>query len=416
MVKLFKNISSLVQISNSKELYKSGSKMNNVCEVQNGAILFDEKILWVGQTSEIDNYFKDNPIKIDEIEDLQGKTLMPGFTDPHTHIVFGGNRSNEFAMRLAGATYQEIAATGGGIISTVNSTRKSSIDELFGNASKLINNSIHFGTIALEIKSGYGLDTENEIKMLQVIQKLKEKYPINISSTFLGAHDFPPEYQNNRDDYVDLICNEMLPKIAEANLAEYCDAFVDKGYYTIAQAKRIFQKAVSLGLKIRLHADELADVDATILAKEFNAISADHLLFVNEKNMFAMKQSGVVAVLLPSTSFFIRMPYANARKMLEMGLIVALATDCNPGSSFTENMQMVLWLAAINLKMTAEEVLNAATLNSAYSLRLSNKIGSIEVGKDASFIVLDVPSYKDLFYHYGINHVEDVYLNGVAFV
>jgi imidazolonepropionase len=416
MVKLFKNISSLVQISNSKELYKSGSKMNNVCEVQNGAILFDEKILWVGQTSEIDNYFKDNPIKIDEIEDLQGKTLMPGFTDPHTHIVFGGNRSNEFAMRLAGATYQEIAATGGGIISTVNSTRKSSIDELFGNASKLINNSIHFGTIALEIKSGYGLDTENEIKMLQVIQKLKEKYPINISSTFLGAHDFPPEYQNNRDDYVDLICNEMLPKIAEANLAEYCDAFVDKGYYTIAQAKRIFQKAVSLGLKIRLHADELADVDATILAKEFNAISADHLLFVNEKNMFAMKQSGVVAVLLPSTSFFIRMPYANARKMLEMGLIVALATDCNPGSSFTENMQMVLWLAAINLKMTAEEVLNAATLNSAYSLRLSNKIGSIEVGKDASFIVLDVPSYKDLFYHYGINHVENVYLNGVAFV
>jgi imidazolonepropionase len=416
MVKLFKNISSLVQISNSKELYKSGSKMNNVCEVQNGAILFDEKILWVGQTSEIDNYFKDNPIKIDEIEDLQGKTLMPGFTDPHTHIVFGGNRSNEFAMRLAGATYQEIAATGGGIISTVNATRKSSIDELFGNASKLINNSIRFGTIALEIKSGYGLDTENEIKMLQVIQKLKEKYPINISSTFLGAHDFPPEYQNNRDDYVDLICNEMLPKIAEANLAEYCDAFVDKGYYTIAQAKRIFQKAVSLGLKIRLHADELADVDATILAKEFNAISADHLLFVNEKNMFAMKQSGVVAVLLPSTSFFIRMPYANARKMLEMGLIVALATDCNPGSSFTENMQMVLWLAAINLKMTAEEVLNAATLNSAYSLRLSNKIGSIEVGKDASFIVLDVPSYKDLFYHYGINHVENVYLNGVAFV
>ncbi len=416
MVRLFKNISSLVQISNSKELYKSGLQMNDICEVQNGAVLFDEKILWVGQTSDIDNYLKNNSIKIDEIKDLQGKTLMPGFTDPHTHIIFGGDRSNEFAMRLAGATYQEIASTGGGIVSTVYATRKSSIDELLGNASKLINNSIHFGTIAFEIKSGYGLDTENEIKMLQVIQKLKEKYPVNISSTFLGAHDFPPEYQNNRDDYVDLICNEMLPKIAEANLAEYCDAFVDKGYYTIAQARKIFHKAVSLGLKIRLHADELADVDAAILAKEFNAISADHLLFINEKNMFAMKQSGVVAILLPSTSFFIRMPYANARKMLEIGLIVALATDCNPGSSFTENMQMVLWLAAINLKMTAEEALNAATLNSAYSLRLSHKIGSIESGKDASFIVLDVPSYKDLFYHYGINHVENVYLNGVAFV
>ncbi|MGB9702942.1 MAG: imidazolonepropionase [Candidatus Kapaibacteriota bacterium] len=412
MINLFYNISSLVQISNSQHKYKIGTDMRNINEIQNGAILFDEKILWVGKSEEVADFINKNKLEISQSVDLSGKTLIPGFTDPHTHIIFGGNRSNEFARRLEGATYIEIAKEGGGILSTVRATREATLDELVMSASKLIENAIKNGTIALEIKSGYGLNTETEIKMLEAIDILKRKYPIYIKSTFLGAHDFPPEYKDNRDEYVDLLCEEMLPKVAEKNLAEYCDAFVDKGYYTLEQGKKIFTKAKELGMKIRMHCDELADVNAAKLAAELGAISADHLLFVNDESLVLMQQKGTVATLLPGTSFFIRMPYANARKIIDMGVITALATDCNPGSSFTENMQMILWLAAINLKMTAEEALTAATLNSAYSLQLSDKVGSIEPGKDASFLILNINSYKELFYHFGHNHVEKVYING----
>lgn len=415
MINLFYNISSLVQISNSQQQYKVGEDMRNINEIKNGAILFDEKILWVGKSEEVADFINKNKLEISQSVDLSGKTLIPGFTDPHTHIIFGGNRSNEFARRLEGATYIEIAQEGGGIISTVRATREATLNELVMSASKLIENAIKNGTIALEIKSGYGLNTETEIKMLEAIEILKRKYPIYIKSTFLGAHDFPPEYKNNRDEYVDLLCEEMLPKVAEKNLAEYCDAFVDKGYYTLEQGEKIFMKAKQLGMKIRMHCDELADVNAAKLAAELGAISADHLLFVNDESLVLMQQKGTVATLLPGTSFFIRMPYANARKIIEMGVITALATDCNPGSSFTENMQMILWLAAINLKMTAEEALTAATLNSAFSLQLSDKIGSIEPGKDASFLILNINSYKELFYHFGHNHVEKVYINGKAY-
>jgi imidazolonepropionase len=415
MINLFYNISSLVQISNSQQQFKVGEDMRNINEINNGAILFDEKILWVGKSEEVADFINKNKLEISQSVDLSGKTLIPGFTDPHTHIIFGGNRSNEFARRLEGATYIEIAQEGGGILSTVRATREATLDELVMSASKLIENAIKNGTIALEIKSGYGLNTETEIKMLEAIEILKRKYPIYIKSTFLGAHDFPPEYKNNRDEYVDLLCEEMLPKVAEKNLAEYCDAFVDKGYYTLEQGEKIFMKAKQLGMKIRMHCDELADVNAAKLAAELGAISADHLLFVNDESLVLMQQKGTVATLLPGTSFFIRMPYANARKIIEMGVITALATDCNPGSSFTENMQMILWLAAINLKMTAEEALTAATLNSAFSLQLSDKIGSIEPGKDASFLILNINSYKELFYHFGHNHVEKVYINGKAY-
>lgn len=415
MINLFYNISSLVQISNSQQQFKVGEDMRNINEINNGAILFDEKILWVGKSEEVADFINKNKLEISQSVDLSGKTLIPGFTDPHTHIIFGGNRSNEFARRLEGATYIEIAQEGGGILSTVRATREATLDELVMSASKLIENAIKNGTIALEIKSGYGLNTETEIKMLEAIEILKRKYPIYIKSTFLGAHDFPPEYKNNRDEYVDLLCEEMLPKVAEKNLAEYCDAFVDKGYYTLEQGEKIFMKAKQLGMKIRMHCDELADVNAAKLAADLGAISADHLLFVNDESLVLMQQKGTVATLLPGTSFFIRMPYANARKIIEMGVITALATDCNPGSSFTENMQMILWLAAINLKMTAEEALTAATLNSAFSLQLSDKIGSIEPGKDASFLILNINSYKELFYHFGHNHVEKVYINGKAY-
>ena len=250
------------------------------------------------------------------------------------------------------------------------------------------------------------------MNQLYAIKRLKETLPVEIRTTFLGAHDFPPEYADEHDKYVDIICEEMLPAVAEEGLADYCDAFVDKGYYTIEQGRRIFEKALDLDLKIKMHADELDDVDAAALAAEVGALSADHLLFVSDKNIDKMREAGTVACLLPGTAYFIRMPYAPARKIIDKGAIVALATDCNPGSSYTENMQTILSLAAINMRMTAEESITAATLNAAHSLELSDNVGSIETGKNADFLIADVASYAEMFYHFGINHIEETWVKG----
>lgn len=427
MATLFTNISSLIRISNNYEHYKIKNDMQNICEESNSAMICDDKILWIGKQEEINFYIKNQQLpfsitidnqtlQIDKVYDFAGKSVMPGFIDPHTHLVFAGSRANEFIRRLQGATYIEIAKEGGGILSTVNATRLASEDELYNNAKKLIINAIKNGTIAFEIKSGYGLDLNTELKMLRVIKKLKNDLPVHISATFLGAHDFPEEYRNNHDKYVDIICDEMLPQVAQEHLAEYCDAFVDDGYYTIPQAERIFDKAIELGLKIKMHADELAQFGGAEFAARINAISADHLIMISDEGIQSLAKSHTVATLLPGTSFFIRVPYAPARNLIDGGAITALATDCNPGSSFNENMQMILWLACINLKMSAEEALIASTLNSAYSIEQSQNLGSIELGKEASFIVLDTPSYKDLFYHYGVNHIEKVFVKGIEFI
>ena len=260
MITLFSNISSLIRITNNQSHYKIQSDMQNICEEANTAMICDENMQWIGSQKEINQFINDKNLnapfsisiknktfQIDKVYDCSGKTIMPGFVDPHTHLVFAGSRANEFIRRLQGATYIDIAKEGGGILSTVNATRKASEDELYNNAKKLIINAIKYGTVAFEIKSGYGLDLETELKMLRVIKKLKNDLPIHISATFLGAHDFPEEYRNNHDKYVDIICNEMLPRVAEEQLAEYCDAFVDDGYYTIHQAERIFNKAMELG-------------------------------------------------------------------------------------------------------------------------------------------------------------------------
>ncbi len=410
MKTLLKNISSLVIIDSKGKKKLCGSDMNNISEIKDGAILFDEKILWIGNSSETKELIlKEKP---DQIFELKNKTIIPGFVDSHTHIVFAGNRSNEFARRLRGATYEEIANEGGGILTTVKATREASIEQLVQNASIILKNAIAHGTTTIEIKSGYGLSIEAEIKQLRAIKQLNEIFPIRIIPTFLGAHDFPPEYKNNKEKYIDIICNEMIPKVAEERLAIYVDAFVDKGYYTLAQAERIFKTAVKFGLKIRVHADELANVEAASLAAKFNALSADHLLFISDQGIEELKKSGTIATLLPGTAYFIIMPYAPARKMIYNDLAIALATDCNPGSCFTENMQIILSLAVINMKMTAEEALTAATLNGAAALELSDICGSLEVGKQADFSILNLTSYTDLFYHFGVNHVEEVWIAG----
>jgi len=328
------------------------------------------------------------------------------------HFVFAGNRSSEFARRLRGVTYQQIAKEGGGILTTMKATREASLNQLVENGMKLANSALQHGTTTVEIKSGYGLSLDSEIRQLEAIAVLKKTAHQNIVSTFLGAHDFPPEYANNRNAYVDLICDEMLPLVAQKKLASFCDAFVDEGYYTTEQGRKIFQRAKELGLKIKAHADELANVAAAELAAELGAISAVHLLFISDSGIDALKNAGTVATLLPGTAYFTRLPYAPARKLIESGAIVALATDCNPGSCFTENMQMILSLAVINMKMTAEEALTAATLNAAAALCLSSQVGSLEIGKQADLLIADVSSYTDLFYHFGINHIQSVFVNG----
>ena len=412
MKTLIKNISSLVTVNNNGKLYKTGKEMADVGEIKDGAILFDEKILWIGTTEECDKLLAAGELKTDTVISAAGKTVLPGFVDSHTHVVFGGNRSNEFARRLRGATYKEIAEEGGGILATMKATRAASVEDLCAVGRKLSLNALRYGTTSIEIKSGYGLTVESELKQLEAANKLKSELPMHVSITFMGAHDFPPEYANDREGYVNLLINEMLPAVAKQGYAEYCDAFVDQGYYTSEQSTRIFNAAKALGLKIRSHADEMADVAAAENAANAGAISADHLLFVSDSSIEAMKKSGTVATMMPGTAYFIRMPYAPARKIIDSGAITALATDCNPGSCFTENMQMVLSLAVINMKMTAEEALNAATINGAYALRISDKRGSLEVGKCADILMADASSYTDLFYHFGVNHIESVWTNG----
>lgn len=409
---LIKDISSLVTVDSFGKGFKAGSQMKELSVIRNGAILFNEKIIWVGTSDEAEQKLNLGYFKPERVISAKNKTLLPGFVDSHTHVVFAGDRSEEFARRLRGITYEEIAREGGGILTTMRATRKANIDELVETGRNLILSAMRYGTTAIEIKSGYGLDLPSEIKMLEAIKILKKEFDIPIVATFLGAHDFPPEYKNDRKKYVDIIINEMLPTVAENSLAEFCDVFIDKGYYTLDEGERILSKALEYGLKLKVHCDELADVGAASLVASLGAVSADHLLFVSDKGIEDLKQAGTVASLLPGTAFFIRMPYANARKIIDNGNIVALATDCNPGSCFCENMQFTLWLSAINMRMTAEECISAATINGAKAIELSNEIGSLEVGKQANFIIADCPDYTYIFYHFGINQISEVWVKG----
>lgn len=412
MKTLITNINSLVTVNAGANGFKAGKDMREIGEITDGAMIFGETIEWLGKSEDVEKFILDNNIKIDQKINGSGKTILPGFVDSHTHIVFAGNRSEEFAKRLRGYTYRQIAAEGGGILRTMTATRAATVEQLVEKGRELALSVMAHGTTAIEIKSGYGLTTESELNQLRAIKALKEELPLEISSTFLGAHDFPPEYKDNHDKYVGLICNEMLPKVAGEGLAEYCDAFVDEGYYTLEQSEKIFETAKTLGLKIRVHADELANVSAASLAAKVGAVSADHLLCISDEGINDLKNSWTIATLLPGTAYFIRMPYAPARKIIDSGVVTALATDCNPGSCFTENMQTILSLAVINMKMTAEEAISAATINGAAALGKSDRMGSLEPGKLADFIILNIPSYVDLFYHFGINHVRETWIKG----
>jgi imidazolonepropionase len=345
--------------------------------------------------------------------DGQGGTLIPGFVDPHTHLPWAGSREDEFAKRLAGTTYQEIAAAGGGILSTVAATRRASEDELVGNVLRRMDQMLAWGTTTAEAKSGYGLNQEDELKQLRAIREASSRHAVDLVPTLLAAHEVPPEYRQDRRRWVDQICDEIVPATAEAGLARFCDVFCEEGVFSAAESRRVLEAGARHGLLPRLHADEFVDSGGAELAADLGAFSADHLMAVSPAGVDALARSGVTAVLLPGTSFFLKKQhYAPARRLIEAGVPVALATDCNPGSSYTESMPMVVLLAVFQLGLTIEESLAAATLNSACCLGLGGEIGSVEAGKRADLVLLQAPNLLHLVYHYGINPVAAVVKGG----
>lgn len=347
------------------------------------------------------------------VVDAGGRVLLPGFVDAHTHPVFAGTRVDEFEERSKGATYQEIAARGGGIQSTVNSTRAASLDELVATGRRYANWFLRGGTTTVEAKSGYGLSLEDELKILRAIKRLDEETPLRYVPTFLGAHSVPPEYRSRRDEYVSLIVDEMLPQVAQQKLAEYCDVFCEEKVFTTDESWKILSAARCHGLGLRMHADQLSLSGGAKLAAELGTVTADHLEHTDAAGIEALKEARVQPVLLPGSVYALGSArYPAAREMIDAGLAVVLATDFNPGSSPTPSMTMILSLATTHMKMTPAEAVTAATINAAYSLNRGDKLGSLEPGKVADFVIHDCEDYRELAYFFGINHAWRVYVHG----
>ncbi len=348
--------------------------------------------------------------------DCRGRVVIPGFVDSHTHLPFAGWRHDEFAMRLAGRTYQEIAASGGGIASSVRATRAASEDELVALTRARLDRFLLHGTTTAEAKSGYGLATEHELKQLRAIARAAKDHPIDVVPTFLGAHEFPPEYARDRDGYVDLLVREMIPAVARERLAEFADVFCERGVYTPEQTRRVLEAGAAHGLGIRLHADEFAPSGAAELAAEMGAASADHLSAISDEGVQALARSSTIGTLLPGTTFSLRIPPADSRRLVEAGVAVALASDFNPGSSAIDSMGVVVGLACLHLRLQPGEALAAATINAAFALRRAERIGSIRAGKQADLVVLDAPDHRHLAYRFGANLVRIVIKRGQVVV
>jgi len=375
-------------------------EMRELSIIENGSVAIkDGKIVETGNDLEYD---------AEKTIDASGKTVMPGFIDPHTHLVFAGSREFELDMKLKGLSYMEILKKGGGIFYTVNETRKATNGELLKQSKKRLDTMISHGTTTCEAKSGYGLNTETELKILKIHKKLNDIHSMDIVSTFLGAHAIPKEY--GTDDYVDMIINETLPQVND--LAMFCDVFCEKGVFTIEQSRRILKAGKKYGLIPKIHADEIVDTGGASLAAEVGAISADHLLMSSDKGINKMAQRGVIGVMLPGTPFSLMQDnYAPARKMIDSGVPIALATDLNP-NCWVENMQFMIQLGCFNMKMTPAEAVTAATFNAACAIGVNDTVGSLEEGKKADVIILNCPNHKSIPYHFGVNLAETVIKNG----
>ncbi|MEX0569316.1 MAG: imidazolonepropionase [Candidatus Njordarchaeota archaeon] len=405
---IIKNASEVLTLRGYSSKPKIGSELRDLGIIRNGAVVISNgKIVAVGKTSTILK-------KYDSVEviDAKNKIVLPGFIDPHTHLVYAGSREDELTMKLEGVPYLEILKRGGGILKTVRLTRNASEKELFAQSKERLDRALIHGTTTMEAKSGYGLTVKDEIKILRVNRMLNDAHPIEIVSTFLGAHAIPEEFRDNPSGYVDLVIDEMIPHVAKQNLAIFNDVFVEEGVFTVDQGYEILEAGKKYGLIPKVHADEFNDLGGAKLAAKVSAISADHLLNSSEEGLRMMAEKGIIGVLLPATSLVLmKMKFANAREMINLGVPVALATDLNP-NCWVENMQFIITLAVYFLKLTPAEAISAATINAAHAIGKAKEIGSIEKGKKANIIVMDVPNHMFVGYLFGCNLVRDVIVDG----
>jgi imidazolonepropionase len=430
MAILIKNIHSLVQVEETPQLKISGKAMSTLNTIENAWLLISgDSIIDFGSDDTQptqENYqlriqdFEKNNKKITKsatstltIIDASGKLVFPSFCDSHTHLVYAGSREIEYIDKIKGLSYEEIAKRGGGILNSAKRLHDATEDELAEQALKRLNEIMMLGTGAVEIKSGYGLSVEDEVKMLRVIRKLKTLSPLTIVATFLGAHAVPAEYKGRQKEFVDLVINEMIPQVAAEGLADYIDVFCDKGFFTLEETDRMLMAGMKYGLRPKIHANELDYSGGIQVGVKYNALSVDHLEYTGNAEIECLLDSETMPTILPGAAFFLGMPYAPVRKMIDAGLPVAMASDFNPGSSPSGNMQFILSLACINYKMLPEEAIHAVTLNSAYAMGLSEELGSIARGKKANlFITKPIPGYEFMPYAYGSNKVDTVILNG----
>ena len=404
---LITNIKSLVQVEDTAREAVCGKDMAEVKTIENAYLLIeDDKIADFGTMDTLSE-------NADMTIDAKQRFVLPSFCDSHTHLVYAGSREIEYIDKIRGLSYEEIAKRGGGILNSAKKLQEASEDELFEDAMQRLEEIISYGTGAVEIKSGYGLTTEAELKMLRVIRRLKEASPLTIKANFLGAHGVPLEYRGRQGDFVNLVIDEMIPQVAKENLAEFIDVFCDTGFFTVEETARMLEAGTKHGLVPKIHANELDYSGGIEVGVKYGALSVDHLECVGEKEIATLKTSKTMPTILPGAAFFLNMPYSPARKMIEAGLPVAMASDFNPGSSPSGNMQMVLTFACVNYRLTPQEAINATTINSAYAMGISRTHGSIAKGKQANFyITKDIPTIEYIPYYYGTNKVERTFLNG----
>lgn len=405
----------LLTLAGRNDRPRVGPALGRLGLVRDGAVAAAEgQVVAVGPTVEVLQAVRLSPHA--RVIDASGCVVLPGFVDAHTHLVFAGSRADEFEMRLRGATYLEVAAAGGGILNTVAATRAADEETLVRIGAAHLDRMLACGTTTAEAKSGYGLSLEDELKLLRAIHRLSAQHPVDLVATVLAAHAVPQEFVGSPDGYVALVVNEILPAVAEEDLAEFCDAFCDVGAFTLEQGRAVLEAGSELGLVPKLHADEFADLGGARMAAELEAISADHLLHASEAGLAGMVEAGTMAVLLPGTAHFLGLPYADARRMIAMGVAVALATDFNPGTCPTWSMPAIISLACTGMKMTPSEAIAAATINAAWAIGMAEEVGSLEPGKAADLVVMDVPDHREIAMHFGVPLVRQVVKRGQVVV
>lgn len=405
---LIKNIKELLQIRDKNVKILSGAEMKELPSISNAYLLIEDDLI-----KDFGPMDKIPTVANATIIDADGKTILPTWCDSHTHLVYAGNREQEFVDRINGLSYEEIANRGGGILNSAKKLNATSEDQLYNESKIRLEEVMRLGTGAIEIKSGYGLTVEGELKMLRVIKRLSENYPVAIRATFLGAHAFPAEYKEDHKGYIDMLCNELMPKISEEKLAQYVDVFCETGYFSVEETERIMKSGKEFGLVPKIHVNQFTIIGGIEAAVKAEALSVDHLEVLNDSDIEVLRNSKTIAVALPSCSYFISIPYTPARAIIDAGLPLAIATDYNPGTTPSGNMNFVVATSCIKMKMTPEEAINAATLNGAYAMGLENTHGSITIGKKASFIMTEkIASFYELPYSFGTNLIDQVYIDG----